>query len=409
MASLSFHLHNYKDHGELKTSPQSVFLLVTLNRSKRKRIKTPLRIEPKYWDFNKQCANRYYFDVVNFNLALSEIYKRSLEVLTKHIEKNHTPEEVYNALTNAVNGNLIIKNGFFEVFEQYIDSLRNIRTARTVQKIEGTYNLLLKFDNLTELDRINMAYFDKLREYMLTIKHKRGVGYRNDSASKHISTLKRFMYWAHQRGLHSNLIFNNKEFSIKRKSVNDIIRLTLEEVHQIEKVDLPHRLDKVRDVFLFACYTGQRWGDVISFNHSDVVNNVWSFEQGKGKKRVSVPLVGFSSGAIPIIKKYDKWPVISDQKFNEYIKEVGELALVNDIVSIKRYIGSNELVIKQPKYLFMSSHMGRRTFVSILINNGVPAPIIMKITGHSSIKTLMKYVDTNNDDVINALSKFTGQ
>lgn len=99
-------------------------------------------------------------------------------------------------------------------------------------------------------------------------------------------------------------------------------------------------------------------------------------------------------------------PKISNQKFNEYIKTVGKLAGMDEIIKITRYSGKQKLVIEKRKYDFLSSHVGRRSMVTNLLSRNVPITLVQKLTAHSDIRTLMKYESANTDSLIDALNKF---
>jgi len=400
--SLTLHLVNAKSNGILKPQPIRIFII--LNHQGRKRFKTPLKIKPADWDFKKQRARTSYFDVVTFNQALNVIMNDCSNEVNQAAINHLTLNELHQRIKVAAMG-IHKESSFYNTWDSFIDSRKGIKAKRTIQNYESTRDLLKRYSPMLTFEDIDMLFFDKFHSYMLNMKHQNGIGLRNDSAARYISNIKLFLKWSFERNMHTNTIYNHSSFVIKRRAVNEIVRLTKTELKQMMDVDLPKRLDRIRDVFLFGCFTGQRWKDVIGFRHQDVKNNCWVFEQNKGKKMVTIPLTGYAQQALPIIKKYKNWPVISGQKFNVYLKEVGQLAGVSDIVEIKRYKGSKEIVISKPKYQFMTSHMARRTFVSILINEGMPPSVIMKLTGHTSIKTLMKYINTNTDDVINALQK----
>lgn len=163
----------------------------------------------------------------------------------------------------------------------------------------------------------------------------------------------------------------------------------------------------MKDLFLFLVYTGQRISDALTFSKDQMDGDVWTFEAEKTKRKkkfISIPLVGYAAPALRILKKYNhKLPVISEQKFNDYLKELGELAKLTRVVTKRRFRGSEEIVSTGPVFDFMSSHMARRTCITLLIKKKVPLPIIQKLTGHSDIKTLMKYENTDADDLTAAL------
>ncbi len=96
---------------------------------------------------------------------------------------------------------------------------------------------------------------------------------------------------------------------------------------------------------------------------------------------------------------------MSQQKFNVYLKKVGEEAKINEPVIIKRFSGNEMIEIKKPKYAFMSSHMARRSCITILLQKGIAPTTVMKLSGHSDLKTLMKYENTSQDALVEALEK----
>ena len=88
---------------------------------------------------------------------------------------------------------------------------------------------------------------------------------------------------------------------------------------------------------------------------------------------MKVPLKGFTQTALDILIKYNfELPIISSQRFNDYIKEVGKKAEFNELITIYRYSGNLRIEITKPKYEHMASHMARRSCVTILLERGVP-------------------------------------
>ena len=247
---------------------------------------------------------------------------------------------------------------------------------------------------------------------MLRSENKRTVeanGLLDETISKYISALKTFMQWALDRNYHSNKDFQHNNFAAKKKTKHEIVTLSEEELMRLYKEDLSSnpRLERVRDLFCFATFTGQRWSDIETFRKEDVKDGWWIFESYKTKKITKIPFKGFIAPALEILKKYDyDLPRISSQKFNDYIKEVGAVAEINESITIKRMSGNQRIEIIRPKHEFMASHMARRSCVTILLQRGVPPTTIMKLTGHTDLKTLMKYENTSDDALLNALETY---
>ena len=157
------------------------------------------------------------------------------------------------------------------------------------------------------------------------------------------------------------------------------------------------RLERVRDLFVFGCATGMRISNYSIVQKKDIQNGFIKVRDVKNPdKSLEVPLNDFSAY---ILKKYDyKLPVITTQKFNDYIKEVfEEIGYTEDIKnSIK--VGKDIIEEISPLDDRISSHTARRSFITILKNNKIPDKVIMGYTGHKSLEVFNKYYKPNNDD-----------
>jgi integrase len=160
--------------------------------------------------------------------------------------------------------------------------------------------------------------------------------------------------------------------------------LSLEELERIELKPIEiRRLDAVRDIFVFACYTGLSYSDILKLNKDHLRrgtdNNEWIvIDRTKTKSRCRIPIL---PKAKEILDKYIMnpenlsmgllLPVLSNQKMNSYLKELGDICNINKIITM---------------------HTARHTFAtSITLGNGVPIETVSKILGHSSLKTTQIY------------------
>ena len=84
--------------------------------------------------------------------------------------------------------------------------------------------------------------------------------------------------------------------------------------------------------------------------------------------------------------------LLSNQRFNEYIKEVARIAGIDQIEAKRETIGGKEIATKRPKYELITSHAGRRSFATNMYLAGLPSITIMAITGHKTEKSFMKYL-----------------
>uniref|UniRef100_UPI00359F42FE site-specific integrase n=1 Tax=Prevotella heparinolytica TaxID=28113 RepID=UPI00359F42FE len=192
--------------------------------------------------------------------------------------------------------------------------------------------------------------------------------------------------------------------------------LTMEEITTIYNHEFSSkRLEQVRDLFIFSCYTALSYIDVCELRQEDIRTgfdgNLWIVrKRHKTNVTATVRLLDIPKA---ILEKYkDKLPngkilpVISNQKMNDYLKELGELAEINEPIRETYYKGNERIDEVTPKYALLSTHAGRRTFICNALALGIPAQVVMKWTGHSDYKAMKPYIDIADDIKANAMNKF---
>lgn len=193
-----------------------------------------------------------------------------------------------------------------------------------------------------------------------------------------------------------------------------MIFLTWEELNKLKNYQIPDTkqyLERVRDVFLFCCFTGLRYSDVHNLKKSDIRDGYIEITTVKTAERLIIELNNHSKAILDKYKGVEfeghkALPVISNQKMNDYLKELGELAEINEPVSETYYKGSRRIDTITPKYALLGTHAGRRTFICNALALGIPAQVVMKWTGHSDYKAMKPYIDIADDVKANAMNKF---
>jgi integrase len=126
----------------------------------------------------------------------------------------------------------------------------------------------------------------------------------------------------------------------------------------------------------------------------------------KTRDAIQVPL---RPEAQQIVAKYlkesDFVPTITNQKTNEYLKELCQLAGIDDATTVSRYQGAHRIEFSKPKYEFISTHCARRTFVTLSLEAGVRPELVMAVTGHKSYKTFKKYIKITDKVVENEFQR----
>jgi integrase len=211
---------------------------------------------------------------------------------------------------------------------------------------------------------------------------------------KRFDTLKSLMRWAEEKEIMAHI----KPITNYRITVPDTIidTLTKEEVQAFYHIDLNlERLNKVKDLFVFACHTGLRWEDLRrvrkvhlkEYSEGTILTKVTYKSRNTTHEKFSVPL---SKTATQIFQRHNyNLDLISHPKANQYIKEAMKKSGLFD--------DDMEKVDKDGRYLkrweYFSFHDGRRSFITNLINSAIPVNEIMKYTGHKKISTLQQYID----------------
>jgi integrase len=176
--------------------------------------------------------------------------------------------------------------------------------------------------------------------------------------------------------------------------------LTAAEVAALEQLALPAGgyLDNARQLFLLACYTGLRFSDLVSIKAEHFLGQVLRMTTQKTRETVTIPL---RAEALTIVEQLlaGKVRPITNQKLNDYLKELGQLAAITAPVEVIRFRGGVRESTTVAKWERMGCHTGRRTFVTLSLERGLRPETIMKVTGHRGWKSFQRYVNVTSDTV----------
>ena len=211
----------------------------------------------------------------------------------------------------------------------------------------------------------------------------------NGTANNQIKRVKVVMGYAGERGLTLNASF--RKFKRLPMTQKPIVYLTQAELDVLNHFDLTAepRHAKLRDMLVFACATGLRHSDFIRVTLAHVIDDTLKLRTIKTKQWTEVKLNSYSR---PILSKYPEgFPKLSQQKFNSYVKELGKFCGIDTMVQIVEDQGSKTTTNWVPKYELMSSHIGRKTFVTQGFERGMDDAVIMANTGHKDHRSMKPY------------------
>lgn len=276
--------------------------------------------------------------------------------------------------------------------------------SRLVEKLKS-YKPNLKFSDLSE--QFMNGFVEELAKTMY-----------NDTIDKYLSYLKQFVKWADNRNYGVNKEFFSYSPKLPKKE-KQVRFLTIEELNAVRNCPLQEGgyLDRVRDFFVFQCCTGLRYSDIKQLKPSSIVER----EDGGYDIRVLTEkdndyiTFKLSEIAKDIYLKYKSFqydggflfPVISNQKMNKYLKELGEKVGLKGVWVDYEYRLGEKIEVVEPKS-DLQDHTARRTFVVVAMNEGVSLELIAAITSHSDFNAMRPYIKANRkgtDKVIEAFDK----
>ena len=422
--NIIFTLESRKKGGVLITENVPIRMRVNF-ASKRIEFTTGYRIDATKWDADKQrvkngCSNKLKQSASEINASLLEYYTE-IQSIFKRFEVEDvmpTPEQIkeaFNALHKPVSEGPKPKNealpcDFFQVFDDFVEDCgrQNNWTDSTFEKFAAVKNHLTNFR-----EGLTFEFFDErgLNDYVGYLRDVKEM--RNTTIGKQLSFLKWFLRWAFKKGVHQNNAYDSYKPKLK-STQKKIIFLTWDELNHLREFKIPSNkqaLERVRDVFLFQCFTGLRYSDVFNLRRSDIKDDHIEVTTVKTSDSLIIELNNHSKA---ILDKYkdvafenDKvLPMITNQKMNDYLKELAEMAGIDEPVRQTYYRGNERIDEVTPKYALLGTHAGRRTFICNALALGIPPQVVMKWTGHSDYKAMKPYIDIADDIKANAMSKF---
>lgn len=198
--------------------------------------------------------------------------------------------------------------------------------------------------------------------------------------------------------LHKNHSYHLSGFKVVSEET-DAAYLTPEELKDIYDLDLTSvpRYERIRDLFIVGCWTGLRYSDWSKVQQQNIFNRDYMrIKTTKGERLIVIPLHHYVKA---ILEKYNYIlpKVISNQKLNDYLKEIGKLAQLDDKISTTMTKAGSRVSSTHHKWEKVSTHTARRSFATNMYNIHVPSLTIMAITGHKTERSFLRYIKVNQE------------
>lgn len=396
----NFVKYNLKNASDPNKKTQ--IILVLAKKGFRLRYYIQRRIEPKYWDTTEQRAKGNYPNKTSLNLFLKTIANfledeyNKLDVLGKKITNEKLKELLDERIRKEDK-----KQSVLDRYDEFLEVSKNIRRINTLKAHKSTRNKLESFQEFKNVhlsfDKFDHKFDVQFKDYLINEKKL-----TNNTISKYYRTFKVFMKWSTDKGYNKNLDY--QKFKAKQTE-GEIYFLTWDELMILYELDnINDKLKRVRDVFCFGCFTGLRYSDIENLKQENISNDFIEINTIKTGSKTRIPLNKYSK---PIYERYKSdetvylFPSISNQKVNDYLKDLGKAAKINEPVNIVHYRGTERIEKTVPKYKILTSHVARKTFITNAMIRGMSTEVIMDITTHSSHKSFARYfkiVDEHKKD-----------
>lgn len=369
----------------LKRQPAStnknfpIIARITVNGEKCT-INTQLKCQSDLWNVKEYKVEGKTSEAAFTNDTLNQIKARLNQIYFQHslCDGDVTPEMIKDIYTGVAYSKRHLISYFSIHNENFRKQVNVSRSQASYQKYEAIRKHLVDFLQSTKgiedipLYKVNHQFICEFEIYLRTVS-----GCNHNSTAKFMQLFKRIIILALKNGIIKNDPF--QEYQIKLKQTNRTF-LTIDEVKSIMKQELPYeRLELVRDLFLFAVFTGIAFVDVKNLSkshlHTAVDGHQWlRFERWKTKEMSNIRLFEVPAR---LIEKYSDpkretlFPMLSNQKVNQYLKEIAEVCGVEKRITY---------------------HCGRHTMATtIAFSNGMPMESLAKLLGHKNIRTTQLY------------------
>ena len=408
-----------------------------LFRSTKEKAFLNIRLLFRFNDKDYVIGAKTKYEVSKHYWSKQHIQKRpkDIEIINKQAKVNKELNKIENHILNAfniVNPDAINKtwlqnqidwyynppqeakllpNELIKYLEIYIERRKNEITERTIKNYNVIKQLLIRYqatnNKILLIKDVNENFKDNFENYCLV------NNYAPNTTTRALRSIKTICKDAMYRGIEVSIQLEN--IKPKYKKVKNIY-LSFDELEKIEnKKDFPEYLENAKDWLIISCYTGQRVSDFMRFTDEMIrIENskkLLEFTQKKTGKLMTVPL---HKKVLEILdKRSGMFPrAISDQRYNDYIKEVCELAKINNKIkgskSTETEPDSKEYRKKEgtfKKWELVTSHIGRRSFATNFYGK-IPTTYLIYITGHSTEVMFLNYIGKSNKDLAMEIANY---
>ena len=378
--------------------------------------KTKLEVEKTYW--NKQHKKKSKdITITNkqteINIELNKIENHILGAFNSadpdKVNKEWISDQV-DLYYNPTQKEKTIPADLINYIDFYIDYRKDEVKKTSLKKFNVIKHKLQKLEKFRKKQILILDINNDFKNEF--VSYCKNELYSQNTIQRELAIIKTFCIHARFLGLETHYQLDSLRLD---KAKVEKIYLTFEELSRIEEInsdELTVSLDNAKDWLIISCYSGQRISDFMRFTENQIRieegKHFLEFTQMKTSKLTTIPI---HPKILEILKKRNgKFPYrISDQKYNDYVKEVCKLAGIDEIVKGSKMLETEKGNRKQEglykKYELVTSHIGRRSFATNFYGK-IPTTYLINITNHSSEAMFLNYIGKSNKDLAKETFKY---
>lgn len=371
MAILRFNIIYDRKHATKSGKQGYVEVRFCMNRQ-QKYFSTGIKVFADEWDY-QECKVVRHPDRMKLNQRLTAIRAKAYKIVNKAYDDEDGFD--FNLLTRMFRGEPAKKIDFRTYCEQRTAARCVSESTRTRYRVFTRF--LRSWGKIISFSDLTVAKIRAMDEYL----HTRKMGLA--TIYNYHKSLKLFINDAVIDNLVQDNPYRRLSFKISRGDKHYVDCLTIEQFESIRSLAVtnPHHA-KVRDLFLFQCYTGLAYSDLMAFDFCkcNLIDGKFFYHNRRVKTDVDFVLQLLPK-VVEILNKYNnKLPQISNQKYNDFLKVIGSMVGVDNL----------------------HSHMGRATATTMFLSKGMPINVVSKVLGHTNLRQTQRYARTLCRDVRSA-------
>lgn len=362
-----------------KNGKAPLYARITVN-GKRAELSLKRKLVISDWDSNKNKLKGLSSETKQINNYIKQVNNQLFESYQNLKKENKLISS--SIIKSCFFGNGETNYALSDIIEYHNEHMKSTLRWGTQKNYFTTHKyifLFLKQKHKTTDMFLSELSYKFIIDFERFLRHQKSMG--NNTVMKHIERLRKMVSLAYKMEWIEKDPFIKFEAKYERK---ERTFLTKDELQAIENKQFSiTRLELIKDLFVFSCYTGLSYGDVMCLTNDNICIGIdrkqWIYSQ---REKTSIPVkIPLLSKALGIIEKYKKYPnsknketlfpTISNQKLNSYLKEIADVCGINKTLTF---------------------HIARHTFATtITLSNGVPIETVSKLLGHSKITTTQIY------------------